>query len=98
MNARMQLTGFATAVPAARAALTVLGKSVEDSGLEEPLTRTHQDSRIANQRIRLLRPISPQRRAQAKCPACKTRPGCRVERHEALHRKREGCSRMDRGT
>jgi AhpD family alkylhydroperoxidase len=38
MNARMELTDFATAAPAARAALTALGKSVDDSGLEKTLT------------------------------------------------------------
>jgi AhpD family alkylhydroperoxidase len=38
MNARMELTDFATAAPAARAALTALSKSVDDSGLEKTLT------------------------------------------------------------
>ena len=96
MNARMELTGFATAAPAAREALTALSKSVEDSGLEKTLTELIKICAPQNQRLRLLRALSPQRRAQAKCLACKTRPRCRVERREALHRKREGGSRIDR--
>jgi len=100
MNARMELADFATAAPA-RAALIALSKSVEDSGLEKMLTeilriRASPIIRITDQRLRLLRAVSPQRRAQAKCLACKTRPRCRVERREALHRKREGGSRIDR--
>jgi AhpD family alkylhydroperoxidase len=38
MHARMELTDFATVAPAARAALTALSKSVDDSGFEKTLT------------------------------------------------------------
>jgi AhpD family alkylhydroperoxidase len=37
-EARMEMAGFAQAAPAVRAALTALGKAVDDSGLEKALT------------------------------------------------------------
>jgi hypothetical protein len=56
-HARLTYEAFTRAAPAAHAALTALGKAVDDSGLEKELTELVEAARVAAQWLRVLRPI-----------------------------------------
>jgi alkylhydroperoxidase family enzyme len=64
MNARMEFVDFNKAAPEARAALSALSKAVDDSGLEKPLVELIKIRASQNQRLHLLRAVSPECGAQ----------------------------------
>lgn len=92
---RLELSDFERLAPEARRALSAVSKAVADSGLDKGLIG--QDPRLADQRLRLLRAVSPGACAQRRRSAAQSRPGGRVARRGHLCTTRDGGACLDRG-